>query len=100
MTNFINKLTEMKFSKTYKKLAKLQAEYDLLLKELKPEMIDYMKANNLTSIVCEDITISYRKPHVKTTVDSKKLQEELPDVYRLFSKESNVSETVVLKVNY
>lgn len=44
------------------------------------------------------LKVTYRKPTTRTTVDSKKLKEDLPDIYEEYSKTSNVSSSISISV--
>jgi predicted phage-related endonuclease len=44
------------------------------------------------------LKVSYRKASTRTTLDSKKLKEELPDIYDEYSKISNVSSSISISV--
>lgn len=44
------------------------------------------------------LKVTYRKPTTRTTLDSKKIKEELPDIYEEYSKTSNVSSSISISV--
>lgn len=71
---------------------------DLIEKELKEKLKDAMKQNNITKLDLGRLKVSYRNASTRTTVDSKKLKEELPDIYEEYSKTSNVSSSISISV--
>ena len=86
------------FTKQYKEFLKLQLEMDLKLKEVKEKVKNAMEEYGITSFDNEDLTITYRKGTTRKTVDTKKLKEELPDIYESYLRESNVASSVVVEV--
>ena len=50
-----------------------------------------MSEYGITSFENEYVKVTHVAPTTKTSVDSKKLKAELPDVYAKYSKTSNVS---------
>ena len=44
------------------------------------------------------IKVTYRKATKRTTVDSKRLKDELPDVYEEYSKTSDVASSVSVEI--
>lgn len=78
---------------------KKKLEMDLIEKELKEKIKEAMEENNIfETINIGELKISYRKSSIRTTVDSKKFKEELPDIYEEYSKKSNVSSSISLSV--
>lgn len=66
-------------------------------KELREMFMKVMDENAVTSLELEELglTITYRKPHQRTTIDSKRLKAERPDVAELYSKVSTVPGSTV-----
>lgn len=75
-------------------------EMKLKQDELKQNLLEVMEENNIINWTSPNgnLKVSYRKPSTRTTVDSKRLKEELPDVYDEYSKTSEVSSSVSIKV--
>ena len=85
------------FTKKYAEFQKQVAIMDLEVKKVKEALKDAMEEYGLTGYEDEYIKVSYRKASQRATVDSKRLKEELPDVYIEYSKISNVSSSVSIE---
>ena len=85
------------FTKEYAEFQKQVAKMDMKLKEVKEALKEAMEKHGLTGYEDEYIKVSYRKATQRTTVDSKRLKEELPDVYLEYSKVSDVSSSVSIE---
>ena len=91
-------VVEESFAKEYAEFQKQVAKMEMKLKEVKEAIKQVMEQNNLTEPYEDDfIKISYKKPTTRTAVDSKRLKEELPDVYNEYSKTSNVSSSISIE---
>jgi predicted phage-related endonuclease len=86
------------FTKQYKEFLKLQLEMDLKIKEVKEKVKSAMEEYGIASFDNEDLTITYKKGTTRKSVDSKKLKEELPDIYEEYLKESTVASSVIVEV--
>jgi predicted phage-related endonuclease len=86
------------FTKQYKEFLKLQLEMDLKMKEVKEKVKSAMEEYGISSFDNDDLTITYRKGTTRKSVDSKKLKEELPDIYEEYLKESTVASSVIVEV--
>ena len=86
------------FTKQYKEFIKLQLEMDLKMKEVKEKVKSAMEEYGITSFDNEDLTITYRKGTIRKSLDSKKLKEELPDIYNSYQRVSEVSSSVIVEV--
>lgn len=73
-------------------------EIDMAKKEIKEQLKKVMEEHGISTFENEYIKVSYKKPSVRTTVDSKKLKEELPEIYNEYTKTSNVSSSISLEV--
>lgn len=85
---------------TIKKLrdyAEIQLEADMFMKELKENLLNLMESNGIQeSFEVGGLKVSYKKPSQRTTLDSKKIKEDLPDIYDKYSKTSDVKSSVSL----
>lgn len=77
-----------------------KAEMDIKQKELKQELKEAMENHNIVAFDNDWFKITYRKPSERTTVNSAKLKEELPDVYEEYSKTSKVASSVSIAVKW
>lgn len=86
------------FTKRYAEFQKQVAIMEMEVKKVKEAMKDAMEKYNITEPYEDDyIKITYRKGTTRTTVDSKRLKEELPDVYEEYSKTSDVSSSISIE---
>ena len=77
---------------------KEKLKMDLIEKDLKEKLKEAMENNNVTKLEFGELKASYRNASTRTTVDSKKLKEDLPDIYEEYSKTSNVSSSISISV--
>ena len=103
----MNNLVEVKDNKisvseeTIKKirgLEEVRLEAEMMMKELKEELIEKMEANGMTeSFETNGLKVIYKSPTKRNTLDSKKIKEDLPDIYEKYSKTSDVKSSVSLE---
>ena len=67
-------------------------------KKLKEDLLQAMEKYGVKKWDNEVMTISYVAPTTKSTVDSKKLKEELPDIFSKYIKTSNVKSSIRIKL--
>lgn len=72
----------------------LDAEFE----KLKTGLLELMKANGVKKFENDFIRLTYKEPTTRTSFDSKKLKEEMPDVFDKFKKESEVKESILIKI--
>jgi predicted phage-related endonuclease len=70
----------------------------LLEDELKEKIKIAMEENNLTMVKANGLKIAYRKASTRTSLDTKLLKEQLPDIYEEYSKTSDVSSSISISV--
>lgn len=75
-------------------LKRLQEEMDIITNYFK----DVMAANGLKSFESDQLKITVKSAYVRDGIDTKKLKEELPDVYKKYYKPTNVSESLLIKI--
>lgn len=73
-------------------------ELNQLKKELQQGLLEQMKANNIKSFKCDTLQLIYKEPTTRESIDSKMLQDKYPDIYRECLKESQVKESITIKV--
>lgn len=78
---------------------KFKAEMDLKEKHLKEALKEAFEKNGIKSWSTDGLNASYRAATTSTRIDSKRLKEELPDIYEEYSKTSNVSSSITLKID-
>lgn len=79
----------------------LKVKMDLKEKQLKEDILNAMKKYNISHWETKDgsIKATYKAGYPRMTLDSKRLKEELPDIAKEYSKTSQVSASVELKIN-
>lgn len=75
-------------------------EMKLKQDEFKTKLKELMESNNITKWESpnKEIKVSYRNASTRETLDSKKLKEDMPDIYAEYLKISDVSSSITLKV--
>lgn len=102
----MNSLVEVKNNKisvsedTIKKIRKLEEtrlEAELTMKQLKEEILEKMEENGIEEgFETNGLKVTYKKATTRSSVDSKKLKEEEPDIYEKYLKESPVKSSISL----
>lgn len=85
------------FKDNYKKFVKLKAQIEEAQAVIKKELINYYESlpeEERKQLDFDTFKVSYVKPSVRKTFDSKKLQDEDIETYNKYLKESNVSSTI------
>ncbi len=85
------------FKENYKKFLHLKEQIDDAQKIIKSEMIKYFESlpeDERTQLNFDTFKISYVKPSVRKTFDSKKLQDEDIETYNKYLRETEVSATI------
>lgn len=89
VSDAINTIVEIE--KQIKDLKVLQDNY-------KENLLKEMEENNVLKVDTEKLLISYVAPSTRETLDSKKLKEDLPDIYDLYVKFTDVKSSLRIKV--
>ena len=89
VSDAINTIVEIE--KQIKDLEALQDSY-------KENLLKEMEENNVLKVDTEELSISYVAPSTRETLDSKKLKEDLPDIYDLYVKFTDVKSSLRIKV--
>ena len=89
VSDAINTIVEIE--KQIKDLKSLQDSY-------KENLLKEMEENNVLKVDTEELSISYVAPSTRETLDSKKLKEDLPDIYDLYVKFTDVKSSLRIKV--
>ena len=91
-------VTEEKFIDEYANYLKWKKETELKDKEFKQALADKMEQLGKKSISVGKLVITLKKATTRTSIDTKKLKEELPDVYQDYSKTTPVASSVTISV--
>ena len=89
VSDAINTIVEIE--KQIKDLKALQDSY-------KEKLLKEMEENNVLKVDTEELSISYVAPSTRETLDSKKVKEDLPDIYDLYVKFTDVKSSLRIKV--
>ena len=89
VSDAINTIVEIE--KQIKDLKALQDSY-------KENLLKEMEENNVLKVDTEELSISYVAPSTRETLDSKKLKEDLPDIYDLYVIFTDVKSSLRIKV--
>ena len=81
-----------------KNFKKLKVKMELVEKQLREELLEAMEEHNITNWQKDGITVTYKKPCVRTSIDSTRLKKELPDIAEEYSKTTNVKASVELDI--
>lgn len=82
----------------FKNFKKLKDEMDLKEKEVKQQLMDAMEKVGVKTWAYGGIYAEIKHVDGRTTVDSKRLKEELPDIYEEYSKKGEPYNSFTLKV--
>jgi len=86
----VNAEISTKISQTIEAIEKLEE----VVKLFKEAVLSEMQLKGIKKFDNGQISITYIEPTTRVSVDSKKLKEELPDVYKKYSKESVVKASI------
>lgn len=67
-------------------------------KEMKKKLYDLMDEYDIKKWETDNIIITRKLPTTRTSIDTKRLKEECPDIFEAFTKVSKVSGSVVIKL--
>lgn len=85
---------------TLKEFEKKKVEIEVQEKQLREELLEAMEKYNVSAWQTNDGSVRavYKKATKRTTIDTKRLKEELPDVAEEYSKETDVKSSVALTI--
>lgn len=83
-----------------KEFEKRRIEIEMQEKQLREELLEAMEKYGIQNWHTEDNSIKaiYKKSYTRTSIDSKRLKEELPDIAEEYSKTTEVKPSVELKI--
>lgn len=79
-----------------KNFQKLKAEMDIKEKELKASLKEAMEAKGIKKFIINGLCATIKEGTVRKSVDTKRMKEEIPEVYEAYLKESNVASSITL----
>lgn len=80
------------------KFEKMKEEMDLKEKEFKQALKDKMEELGIKKFCVNGLSAIIRDSSTRTSLDSKRLKEELPDIYEEYSKTTDVNSSIVLTI--
>lgn len=82
----------------FKQFKKLKEEMDLTEKEIKQQLKDAMESVGVKNWAFNGIYAEIKYCDGRTTLDNTRLKEELPDVYKEYSKKGEPYSSFTLKI--
>lgn len=79
-----------------KDFKKAKAQMDLVEKELNKSLKEAMEKVGLKKFIVNGLCATIKDGTTRTTVDSKRLKEEAPDIYEEYSKTTPVASSIAL----
>lgn len=79
-----------------KEFKKAKAQMDLVEKELNKSLKEAMEKVGLKKFIVNGLCATIKDGTTRTTVDSKRLKEEAPDIYEEYSKTTPVASSITL----
>ena len=77
---------------------KLKKEMEYQEKILKDGLMEAMNQVGITKFIINGLSATIKAGTIRTTIDSKRLKEECPEIYEAYSKESEVKPSITLTV--
>lgn len=90
---------EKEIVKQIREFEKFKAEMDLKEKHLKQSLKEAFEKYGITSWSTDGLSAKYKSTTTRKSVDTKRLKDELPDIYEEYLKESSVSSSISLTVS-
>lgn len=76
-----------------RQMKEMKARYE----ELQQGLLELMKQSNVKSFKCDRLSLSYKEPSTRKSIDSKLLESKYPQIYEECLKESLVKESITIK---
>lgn len=103
LTSVAQDLVPKTFAKKFKQLKKAQEELAAIENDIKEKLkVAFESITDLetNSVIVDGIKFTYVGPSKRKTIDTKKLQEEYPDIYKKMLKESDVKSSIRTSIEY
>lgn len=85
-------------AKELKNYIRWKAEMDLKEKNFKQSLKDKMEELGIKKFCTNGLAAVIRDATTRTSIDTKRLKEELPDIYEEYSKTTDVSSSIILTI--
>lgn len=87
--------TADEFYEKYQAMKKAEADFKEIYEPLKAKVIELHETQNLPkNVIVGGAKLTYVSPSTRSTIDSKRLKEEEPEIAKKFTKTSQVGATV------
>lgn len=103
LTSVAQDIVPKTFAKKFKQLKKAQEELEAIENEIKEKlkvMFESITDLQTNSVVVDGIKFTYVKATKRKSVDTKKLQEEYPEIYKKMLKETDVKSSIRTSIDY
>lgn len=102
LTEVAKNLIPADFAKKYKAMKKLQSEIEKIENQVKDGLIEMFGSitDAPSSVTIDGLKFTYVRPSTKKTFDSKKFQEDHPEMYDKYIRESAVKASIRTSVEY
>lgn len=103
LTSVAKDLMPKDFVKKYKQMKKLEAEIkeaEDKFKENLLQMFESIPVLETNTVALDGLKFTYVSPSTRTSVDSKRLKEEYPEIYAKVIKTSNVKSSIRTSIEY
>ena len=84
--------------KKYREFKAMQLKMELAEKEFKEQLKEAMEKAGKTSLIVDGFSAVVKKATTRTSLDSKRLKAELPDIFEEYSKTSEVKSSITVTV--
>lgn len=79
-----------------KNFQKLKAKMDIKEKELKASLKKAMEETGIKKFIIDGLCATIKEGTTRKSVDTKRMKEEIPEVYEAYLKESSVASSIIL----
>ena len=79
-----------------KEFQKAKAKMDMMEKELKASLKSAMEQKGIKKFIINGLCANIKDATSRTAIDSKRLKEECPDIYKEYSKTTPVASSITL----
>jgi hypothetical protein len=84
--------------KSIEALENEKKQLDAEFEKLKTGLLELMKANGVKKFENDLIRLTYKEKSTRVSLDSKRLKEEQPEVFENYKKETEVKESILIKI--
>lgn len=89
---------EEELRKFYEMKIEAESKIEEIENKLKEEAMEKCKELGVSTLENDFLKMTYKKPSQRTTIDSKRLKEEAPDIFEAYSKTSEVKESISISI--